>query len=276
MTFLSRKYVMFGVRTQRKPSLIVVDITTLTSQRQRLQKIKNVFAFHLPPFAKSVQDISIDIHSDQAPACHSDPDLSAPFFTTHNRLHIVTLLVQTGSDLARAVLLYSLSHSFLSLVDMVIGLGRNSAEFDWRLWGPEGTRMVLASPGSTLPPGTYKTLASGARCVTTGQPLSRPVDRIHIYDFNQHALKWSSTNQQENAPEKEAKTPLPYVDVTAPTKIVNNEIFQGEIETRLGYRTKCWVIPGEPKVRFPMCVEDAIVISVSELEKRCGSHLKCL
>ena len=40
-----------------------------------------------------------------------------------------------------------------------------------------------------------------------------------------------------------------------------------QVETTLGYRTRCWVIPGEPKVRYPMSVEEAIVILVSGLRK---------
>ena len=257
---------MFGIQRQKEPSLIVVDITTLTSDRQSLQELKNIFTFHLPPFAKSVQDISIYIHSDYSPACYSNPNLPAAFFTARNRLHVITLFVRTGGDLGCEVVLCSLSQSFLSLVDTVAG--QNRAEFDWRLWGPGGTRMMLPSLTPSHRPGPHETFASGTKYVTTGEPLSQPVDRVHICDFNQYALRRTSTNQQESAlEEKETKTPLPYVDVTAPTKIVNDEVFQGEIETTLGYRTRCWVIPGEPKVRYPMSVEDAIVILVSGLRK---------
>ena len=155
--------------------------------------------------------------------------------------------------------------------------GRNTADFDWHMWGPEGTRMMLTSePSTSFRSDLVKdTFPCGARHVSTGRPTTQPVDSILIYDFNQYALRWSEQNKKENtAGESEANIPSSYANITAPTKIVNYEIFQDEIETRLGYRTKRRIIPGEPKVRYSLCVEDAIGIWVSELEK-CAIYSQC-
>jgi hypothetical protein len=267
VNFLSRNRVLFGVQKPKEPSLIIVDITTLTPGRQRLEEVENKFTFHLPPFSNMVQDVKIDCYSVAAP--EPNPDFLVPFFTARdprNHLHLITLLVETG-DIVHQVHLYALSHSFLSLIDMAAG--QNTADFDWPMWGPEGTRMMLTSAMSSRSALGPSTFPSGTRHVSTGRPATQPVDRIHIYDFNQYALRRSDKNKRENAEggDSEDAQASPYADVTAPTTIAEDEIFQGEIETELGYRTKCWVIQGEPKVRYPLCVEDAIGIWVSDFEK---------
>jgi len=48
--------------------------------------------------------------------------------------------------------------------------------------------------------------------------------------------------------------------ITAPTKIGGGEIFQDEVETKLGYNVKCWEIPGRPRVQSAMCGEDGLVV----------------
>jgi len=219
VAFLSRNHVMFGVEKPDEPSLIVVDITTLTSERQRLREVENKFTFHFPPFADTVQHVGVFIHPELAVACKSNPDFPVPFFTAQDpRNLLLIILVIPAGGLFHQVHLYALNHSFLTLIDTATG--QNGADFDWEMWGPEGTRMMV---NRSVPFNRAEiSTPSGARHVSTGRQTTQPVDRIHIYDFNQYALRRSEQSKQEDASdEREEEAPSSYANVTAPTKIVD-------------------------------------------------------
>jgi hypothetical protein len=196
-----------------------------------------------------------------------------PFFAArHNRLYVVTIFLRTCAGFDREVQLYTLGTTFLSPIERAAD--PTSVYLDWHIWGPEGTRMML-HPSSSLE--TWESEVYGTRYVSTRQSPGSHTEFVYIYDFNQSGLKWSRKSSQSKGAGsgmditiqdfmsgKRNVTPS-CLDVTTPTKIVDNEIFQDEVETKLGYNIKRWEIPGRPRVQSAMCSEDGLVFVVSEL-----------
>ena len=234
---------MFGIlRAPLEPRLAVVDIVAQPPERQRLHNMGGAFIFHFPAFSEATTVVDFKVLSLPAPSWKPDPGLSVPFFTAqHNRLHLVTLLLHTYSGLVREAQLYTLGSTFLSPIEK--NAGPNTVYLDWHMWGPEGTRMML-SPFSHST--SWIRYVYGTKHVSTRQSEGSQAEFVYICDFNQLGLRWRRRNAnagvdgsgavQDVKDGEHGEVELYCFDVTAPTKIVDNEIFQGEVETKLGDR----------------------------------------
>jgi hypothetical protein len=264
MVFISERHIIFG---SLQPSLVVVNLAEQPPKRQRMPEMDNIFVFRLPPLAATARILNFGIESDPPRFHETESGIPVPFYTAnHNCLHLIKTLVRTTEGYLQEVQLFALGHSFLSLLGTV---GAQPAVYiDWLSWGPEGTRVM--APHSPLSQ-YFVSCSVRTRFISTGEPEARQVNCIYMYDFNQSALRWSMRNGNDSASldstahEMEGEEPAPYINITAPTKLTEVGIFQDEIETKLGYRRRCWTIPGEPKVRIPMCLDEGIAIVVSWL-----------
>ncbi|KIL61348.1 hypothetical protein M378DRAFT_166998 [Amanita muscaria Koide BX008] len=263
-TFLSERHVMLGDHIQ--PALVVVDIVAEDPKLQTLDEVENAFTFHFPSMAVGADVLGMKIRSDPAPGWKPG---SVPFFTArHNHLVFINILIhRRDSATGRTeVSLYALSSSFLSLIRNATA--QKSEHFDWLSWGPEGSRMTLYH---------FRLLEHWMRYVYGTRHVSSrwlpEASYIYMYDFNQLALRWSQDREKssdvslgsgrdkgytpDEPGEGEAEA---YINVTEPTKITDCEIFEGEVESRLGYRMKRWPAPRNRSVRTVMCTEDGIVL----------------
>jgi len=270
MRFLSEKHIIFGIlEEETEPRLVVVNFTSQHPERRSLYETEGVFTFGFPTFSETANIVDLNIQSFPPPSWKPDPKLPVPFFTApHNRLYLVAILVQTSTGSYREVQLYALGSSFLSSVENAAGLN-----LDWHMWGPEGTRMMI-SPFSAAD--TWERYVYGTKYTSTRQPPGSHAEFVHIYEFNQLGLKWSKKNVESKVAVsgtditiqdfKDGKEgDVSCSDVTAPTRIVDGEVFQDEVETKLGYTVKRWEIPGRPRVRSVMCSEDGLVIAYGEI-----------
>lgn len=275
MAFLSEKHIMFAIlRRPILPSLVVVDFIAEPPEQRTLDEVENAFTFRFPPISDITTVFKISVRSDPAPNWAPSPSSPVPFFTSRrDRLYFITLRVSTAELGTREVEIYALGRTFLSLIENICG--QSTASFGWDAWGPEGARMII-SQNSHSP--TWTRYVYGTRHVSTRQPQGDHADYVYIFDFNQQGLKWSVDHEHDLVgdiiakftatmvlDEETAETLLPYLNITEPTKVSGGDIFQLDVETRLGYRMKRWAIPGRPRVRSAMCSEDGIVIVVSDL-----------
>jgi hypothetical protein len=272
MLFLSQRHVMLGVVPSSiaavESTLIVVDFVAESPGTRRLGELQNAFIFHFPPLVENARIHAIRSHPSPAwkPA-------SVPFFTArHHRLCVITLIKARINGWVIENL-FALGDVFLSLIQ---NASRTPAHFDWQSWGPDGTRII------TLPfLGIVLNDVHGTRYVSaTPQPHAKCVC---IYDFNQLALKWAKKNCEIDvanteidflSESTEGEDQESYINVTMPTTLRGSEIFQDEIETRLGYRVKRLNIPKEPDM-IVLCSEDCIVIQVSISEQKKTWYLCC-
>ena len=280
MTFLSGRHVVFGIfQPFEDPNLVVVDFIAETSKRRTLQDMENAFTFRFPPFAEAAHVLDLNIRSYPSPGWTPDPGLSVPFHSArHDRLYVIALPVQVNLDITRMVRVYALASTFLSCINTATG--QSTRCFDWDVWGPMWTRMGVSQ---VLDSQWFTRCVYGTRHASTRKQQGQHADYVYICDFNQLALRWSTrdANDAESSEigvdddsfvdQADAEASLPYVNVTAPSKIADSGIFRVEVETKLGYRVKRWAVPGKPRVRSVMCSEDGIVIVVSG-SKRNGSH----
>lgn len=264
MAFLSERYLMLGVvRFDTEASLVIVDFVAEASEQRELDAVENAFTFHFPRLAENTFIPNMQIRSDPAPIWTPDPKLAVPFFTArHNRLYVISLVLVNGNFLT--ILFYALGNTFLSLIKQAGGQGNK--QFSWDRWGPEGSRLII--PRRALSP-TWVCYVYGTRCVSTRRQ-SR-TKRVCLYDFNQLALRWSKQQDARmsdinNAVEDDGLEGC-LVCVTAPTRFEAGEIFEEDVETRLGYRMGYWTVPGvTPGMSLEaMCSEDGLVLVVSVL-----------
>jgi hypothetical protein len=266
MSFLSERHLMLGVvrldgtHGITEASLVMLDFVAEGPERRELNAVENAFTFYFPRLAEDMDITDIQIRSDPAPIWTPDPKLAVPFFTArHNRLYVITLGVVNGTF--RTVLLYALGNTFLSLIKQADGQGNK--QFGWDRWGPDGTRMMIPQHAHSR---TWVCYVYGTRCVTTKR-WSR-TRRLYLYDFNQPALRWSKQkdarmSDMNNAVEDDELEGY-LACVTAPTRLEAGDIFEEEVETRLGYRMGYWTVPGVMPLEA-MCSEDGLILVVSVL-----------
>jgi hypothetical protein len=280
MTFLSERHIIIGVLRVvpgtlfvPEASLVAVDFIAESPDRRRLDDVENAFVFCFPPLAEAVDILDITVFSDPAPVWKPHSSLSVPFFTArHDRLYVINILVRPDGNEVRTVQLFALDSSFLSLMEKISD--EKDMRFDWALWGPNGTRMIVPEfPDS----GWFTRYVNGRRYVSTRASPMEPAHFVYVYDFNQLALGRSILLESKAAHllnadvaaagamvKAKGEKVQQYLGVTAPTKFTGGGIFRDEVETRLGYRVKCWAIPERPEILSVMCSEDGIVLVVSE------------
>ena len=288
MTFLSERHIIIGVLRMAGGTLFVteailvaVDFIAESPDRRWLDDAETAFVFFFPPLAETVDILDVTVFSDPAPIWKPHSSLPVPFYTAlHDRLYVVNILVRPGGNDVRTVQLFALDSSFLSLMEKV---SDERVRFDWALWGPNGTRMMVPEfPDS----GWFTRYVDGRRYVSTRASHTEPAHFVHVYDFNQRALRRSKLHESNAAHLANAGVAVagamnaakgekiqPYLSVTEPTKFKGG-IFRDEVETRLGYRLKRWEIPGRPVILSVMCSEDGIVLVVSEWGK--NEYERCL
>ncbi|KAF8640379.1 hypothetical protein AX17_000049 [Amanita inopinata Kibby_2008] len=276
MAFLSERYLILATLRlsdtldELEPTLTAVDFVATPPQRRRLDELESIFTFCFPPMAETASALDIEVRSDAAPIWTPGPELTVPFFTSrNNRLCVITLLVDPGGNFAQEIVLHALGSTFLSLMKEA-SLSETATQFDWDMWGPEGSRMSMpAFPRSQ----TWVCYVYGTRYVSTGLSRRRRAGYVYMYDFNQLGLRWHKQRQEDagGGSEATARKGAEDVDeeaeerllcVTAPTVFEAGTIFRDEVETRLGYRVRGVAIPGEPSMlsRSAMCSEDSIIL----------------
>ena len=229
---------------------MVLDFVAESPATRRLDELRNAFIFRFPPLMEGARIIYFNIRSYPSPLWKPT---SVPFFTArHHRLCVVT--IYTRMPTIQAMNLFVLGDTFLSLTK---NIDQRPAYFDWQAWGPDGTRIINCS---FLSPFTFD--VHGTRYACT---MQQQAEHVYIYDFNQLALKWAQKNATTE--EESSEVSMSYVNVTMPTTLRGGEIFQYDVETRLGYRVKRLSIPREPRVCVH-CSEDGIVIEVSLSEQQ--------
>ncbi|KIL71782.1 hypothetical protein M378DRAFT_155391 [Amanita muscaria Koide BX008] len=263
MVFLSERYIMLGVLHGElgsiQPRLVAIDFIAEPAERRKLEDTEKTFIFCLPALAETADAFRVDVRTDPAATWQPDSKLPVPFFTSPNhRLYVITLLIATERNFVRTVQLCALGNTFLSLIERFTG--QNTAYFNWRTWGPEGTRMTVLQ---FVPSQTWVCYVYGTRYVSARR--KHRTDYVYIYDFNQQALRWNSVNEEGDAANTDMNIAVEstvdgWKAITAPTITANEEIFEDRIETKLGFRVRSWAIPGPSRQRSMMCSEDGIVI----------------
>jgi len=275
MTFLSERHIImavygmqYGTQIIVGANLVAIDFIAESPERQRLDDMENAFVFCFPPLAEMAAALDISIFSYPVPTWKPHSNLSVPFFTAqHDRLYVINIPVRIDGGIVRTVQLFALDSSFRRLMERASD--EKGACFDWASWGPDGTRMMIPEfPDSSW----YTRYVHGRRYASTRASHIEPARFVYVYDFNQLALRQSKLHESNaayscnadiadtGAMDTETGEKLqPYINVTAPTR-VKGGIFQDEVETRLGYRVKCWNIPGQPAILSALCSEDGIVL----------------
>ncbi|KIL61350.1 hypothetical protein M378DRAFT_180091 [Amanita muscaria Koide BX008] len=278
MTLLSEEYIIFGVlETRTVPSLVVVDFVSGPPEPQRLCDVKHAFTFYFPPFAQKASIIDVDVRSDPSPSWAPNSELPVPFFTSrHHRIYVITILVAPNG-----IMIEPKTLQFFALGKFFISLTRKFADqvpayIDWPAWGPKGTRMLVFPYRVEW----FTRYVYGSRYVTTNGRVGLGDEHVYIYEFNQTMVRWKkrnitndttsadtgTTTESAEDPTKadNLKSAQRCVIVTAPSRFADREIFQVEVETKLGYCMTLWEIPQEWRPRSVMCSEDGIVIVVSQ------------
>ncbi|KAK2461640.1 hypothetical protein APHAL10511_006103 [Amanita phalloides] len=256
ISFLSDRHLILGILRMSiileklEPNLVVVDFIAEGPERRWMDTLENACTFRFPSLADTATALDIEVRSDPAPTWAPDSNLSVPFFIArYKRLYVITLLMHTGANFPTTLVLYAIGNTFLSLIERPAGM--KTALFDWDTWGPDGSRMTISPfPQSS----TWVCYVYGTRSVSRLRNCY-----VLMLDFNQLALRFYKERGDQNAVDTADDEDERLVCVTAPSRLEAGSIFAEDVETRLGYRVKAWVMP-DVVPRHAMCSEDGIVL----------------
>lgn len=250
------------------PVLLVVDFEKESERRQSASDVQYSFSFHYPHLLGDVQPIAFQIQSDPAPLWQARRDPCVPFhIDKNNSLYVVSLWVQV-EDAVRCVTTLVPSTTLLTCINGLNskGLAHNEVDFDWDLWGPRGTRMLVpAQPHSSI----WVCYVYGSKYVVseTDQNGGSSSLSIKIYDFNQLALKRglstephtqttaSSANHLQHGVSLDQQTQYQIF----PTLLEGGDIFEEDVQTFLPYRSRTLALPFNYNCSV-LCSEDSIII----------------
>ncbi|KAK7059119.1 Amino-acid acetyltransferase, mitochondrial [Paramarasmius palmivorus] len=142
------------------------------------------------------------------------------------------------------------------------GNSKGPSQLGWDEWGPKGTRFVPFHPTQAHSL-VWECFCYGSRYVVkecSNRTNDSPM--ILLFDFNQRALRRDTASHSDDNPADLADLEWLPPDVTlAITKpSMTQGIFDGEVETCLGYRVRIASLPPKSEHCTLMCSEDAVIV----------------
>ena len=125
------------------PHLLVIDLDAAPSHPVRFADLDYLCSFHYPVFSSAFTAITIQVRSDPSPDWAPHPSLRAPFSVSHkDRLFVVTIWVL---EVHIPIGLLSLVPAS-TLLGKIEGMqpGETRRKYTWDVWGPSGSRLLLA------------------------------------------------------------------------------------------------------------------------------------
>lgn len=236
------------------PSLVVADISVPSAEPTPLTSLDALCVLNFPELSADTYVVAFHLRSDLTPP--SREQSGVPFHKRRNdRLFVATLwLAGPGTEVCTVTFIPSSTIS--SCVASLSSIQHADARrLSWEEWGPAGTRMCVAPPCHS---DIWVCYVSGLTYSVAHEASSQhPPAEVHIYDFNQDALRYRLSRSRSDGSDPEGSAV-----VLEPTEVPPSGCFRATIRTSLPYILRSKQIPPDPAHTFRAVVmaEDAIVL----------------
>ncbi|RPD61698.1 hypothetical protein L226DRAFT_612298 [Lentinus tigrinus ALCF2SS1-7] len=221
-----------------EPCLAVLDLDPAhpNSEPILMTDIDYLCAFTYPDLGEESDVIEMVLRADPGPGWLPSPSLAVPFsVSSENRLLVVTLQVMHGLRNISTLLSFIPSSTLLSAINS-LAPGERCRTFAWEEWGPDGSRLILASPRFSfdMPCYVYGTAFAMHRQTRDTLPFSLTI--VHL-DFNQLACRRALSDENEDD----------QALITEPTTLTGRarDIFEGKVTTSCPYFHREVVVTGK-------------------------------
>ena len=245
-TFLSDRHILLAVLYPTSAKLLVLNFQEPSEEEIPLARCS--CALEYPSMNYWTEALHIVIRSDPMPIFEPKSDSPVPFYHENcNQLFVVTMWVHDGHDVHTVVLFVPTSTILAALP-----AAGDDKTIAWRMWGPQGTRMLTGLPNSSV----WVCYVYGSRFVVS-RPLIADGSSIEVYDFNQLACRRA---QQYQRPRSKAKF------IRSTDRIASSSefsVFSEDVFTSLSYRKQTIFMEHKScggKIEAVMCTEDNLVV----------------
>ena len=231
------------------PELVVVDFwEERDSDPHFLNDLEHVVTFGYPEFHTLCLDINI--RTDPSPSYQPN---STPFLQdTSHVLFVVSFSMDNYS--ARQYLIQFLPSS--SLTSFL--KNENKSYYEWKKWGPHGSRLLFSSPYSR----NY--FVNGWKYATLEDDTSHDGFVARLYDFNQVAIK---RNYKDTMDEGTCTNGNSWVYQRAGTTVIPG-LSKFLAKTTLPYRSRVLPLEDVHERCLVHCAEDQLIILDASLWKK--------